>query len=168
MGIIDIHSHRRKTVMIESKLLISTVQCGYNWLRVWHEKHTAPPHLPQNALLLFQRFKKAYDSKDTKTLSSVISPYYQGDLFGVSSKQEYLKIQKAFLDSLPWGINPCLTIDVYSIIEETPDAFTAIIDIKAIATILGIPTVTYDSFPLRCKLSADQGWWRITEMFVEH
>ncbi|PZD73616.1 hypothetical protein C1752_02083 [Acaryochloris thomasi RCC1774] len=153
--------------MLETGLLVSTVQQGYNWLKIWHEEQATPPHLPRNVLLTFQRFKKAYDTKDLKILASVISASYQGDLFGVSTKSEYLEVQRSVFNSLPWGAYPCLTVNLYSITEDTNEEFAAIIDTQSMATVLGIPVLTYDSAPVRCKLRANNGLWSVTEMFVE-
>ena len=68
--------------MIESFGLVSTVVQGYKWLNVWHEQQADPPHLSENAILVFKRFKEAYDSKSINKLSLVISNSYRGDLYG--------------------------------------------------------------------------------------
>jgi hypothetical protein len=153
--------------MIESFGLVSTVIQGYEWLKVWHEQQANPPYLPENAILVFKRFKEAYDSKNINKLSAVISNSYRGDLYGVGSKQEFLNIQQHVFERLPWGVHPCLTMNVYSIVENSHIIFSAIIDTHSIATVLGIPTFAYDSAPVCCQIKSEHGLWVITEMFIE-
>ena len=88
--------------MIETATLISTAVAGYKWLRVWHERQAVPAHLPVNALLLFQRYKAAYDGKDPGALAACISDGYRGDVFGVRSKGELLRVQGGEFARLPW------------------------------------------------------------------
>jgi hypothetical protein len=154
--------------MIETLGLVSTVVQGYKWLNVWHEQQTNPPHLPENAILVFKQFKEAYDSRNIEKLGSIISDSYKGDVHGAVNKQEFLDIQKCNFESLPWGIHPCLTLNVYSIIEDTQNIFSAIFDTHSIATVFGIPTfIDYASAPIRCQVKSENGLWIITEMFVE-
>lgn len=152
--------------MIDPIGLIPTAIQGYNWIRMWHEKQTNPPHLPDNALLLFKRFKEAYDTKNIVKLGFTISDHYQGDLYGVSTKQEFISSQKRVFDNLSL-VSPCLSINVYSIIENSNDVFSAIIDTQSKASVLGIPLTNYDSAPIRCELRPEQGLWVITKMFIE-
>jgi hypothetical protein len=154
--------------MIETLGLVSTVVEGYKWLNVWHEQQANPPHLPDNAILVFKKFKEAYDSKNIDKLSRIISNSYRGDLYGVRSKQEFLNVQQHVFENLPWGVHPCLSVNVYSIMENTQSIFSAIIDTHSIATVLGIPTFTYDSAPVRCQIRSEHGLWVVTEMFVEN
>lgn len=153
--------------MFESGLLVSTAIQGLKWLQVWHEEQANPPHLPQHAILTFQRFKDAYDSKNSYKLGLLISANYTGDLFGVTSKHAYLNTQRRVFDALPWFINPCLCINVYSIVDDTPEHFCAIIDTQSRGTAMGIPVFTYDSAPVRCRIQKESGLWVISEMFVE-
>ena len=146
--------------------LIPTAIQGYNWIRIWHEKQANPPHLPDHALLLFKAFKEAYDTKNIIKLAFTLSEHYKGDLYGVSCKQEFLSSQKRVFDSLSL-ISPCLSINVYNIIEDCDDLFSAIIDTQSKASILGIPLTNYDSAPIRCEIRREQGLWVITKMFVE-
>lgn len=153
--------------MIESFSLVSTLVQGYKWLNVWHEQQANPPHLSENAILVFKKFKEAYDSKSINKLSLVISNLCRGDLYGVGNKQEFLNIQQRVFERLPWGVHPCLTLNVYSIVENSQNIFSAIIDTHSIATVLGIPTFAYDSAPVRCQIKSEYGLWVITEMFIE-
>lgn len=146
--------------------LIPTVIQGYNWIQMWHEKQANPPHLPDNALLLFKRFKEAYDTKNIIKLGFTISDDYRGDLYGVSTKQEFISSQKRVFDNLSL-VYPCLSINVYSIIENSNDVFSAIIDTQSKISVLGIPLTNYDSAPIRCELRPEQGLWVITKMFIE-
>ena len=152
--------------MVDPINLIPTAIQGYNWIRMWHEKQANPPHLPDNALLLFKRFKEAYDTKNIIKLSFTISDHYKGDLYGVSTKQEFLSSQKRVFDNLTL-ISPCLSINVYSIIENRNDLFSAIIDTQSKISILGIPLTNYDSAPIRCEIRPEQGLRVITKMFIE-
>jgi hypothetical protein len=152
--------------MVDPIGLIPTALQGYNWIRMWHEKQANPPHLPDNALLLFKRFKEAYDTKNIIKLGFAISDHYQGDLNGVSTKQEYLSSLKRVFDSLPL-LSPCLSINVYSIIENRNDVVSAIIDTQSKTSFLGIPLTNYDSTPIRCEIRPEQGLWVITKMFIE-
>jgi len=152
--------------MIDPIGLIPAAIHGYNWIRMWHEKQANPPHLPDNALLLFKRFKEAYETKNITRLGFTLSDHYKGDLCGVSTKQEYLSTLKQVFDSLPL-LSPCLSINVYSIIENRDDVFSAIIDTQSKTSILGIPLTNYDSAPIRCELRPEQGLWVITKMFIE-
>jgi hypothetical protein len=153
--------------MIEPGILIATAIRGCSWLRVWHEKQANPPHIPDNAILVFKRFKEAYDAKSIGKLSSIISDSYRGDLYGVPSKQEFIDIQKRVFNRLPWGVYPCLSINVYSIVENERNIFSAIIDTHSIATVFGIPLGDYDSAPVRCQIRPEDGLWLVSEMFVE-
>lgn len=153
--------------MIESFSLVSTLVQGHKWLNVWHEQQANPPHLSENAILVFKKFKEAYDSKSINKLSLVISNLYRGNLYGVGNKQEFLNIQQRVFERLPWGVHPCLTLNVYSIVENSQNIFSAIIDTHSIATVLGIPTFAYDSAPVRCQIKSEYGLWVITEMFIE-
>lgn len=153
--------------MFESGLFVATAIQGLKWLQVWHEEQANPPHLPQHAILIFKRFKEAYDSKNAYKLKLLLSDRYRGDIFGASNKQAYLNIQKQVFHALPWFINPCLCINVYSIVEEAPEEFCAIIDTQSKATALGLPITTYDSAPVRCRIQNELGLWVISEMFVE-
>ncbi|MGL6138667.1 MAG: hypothetical protein ACRC2M_15345 [Planktothrix sp.] len=146
--------------------LIPTVIQGYNWIQMWHEKQANPPHLPDNALLLFKRFKDAYDTKNIIKLGFTISDHYKGDLYKVSTKQEFISSQKRVFDNLSL-VSPCLSINVYSIIENSNDVFSAIIDTQSKASVLGIPLTNYDSAPILCEIRPEQGLWVITKMFIE-
>jgi hypothetical protein len=157
---------QQEAKMIDSFGLVSTVVQGYKWLNVWHEQQANPPHLSENAIHVFKKFKEAYDSKSIDQLSLAISNSYRGDLYGVGSKQEFLNIQQGVFERLPWGIHPCLTLNVYSIVDNTENMFSAIIDTRSIATVLGIPTFAYDSAPVRCQIKSEYGLWVITEMYI--
>ena len=85
----------------------------------------------------------------------------------MGNKQEFLNIQQRVFERLPWGVHPCLTLNVYSIVENSQNIFSAIIDTHSIATVLGIPTFAYDSAPVRCQIKSEYGLWVITEMFIE-
>lgn len=152
--------------MVDPITLIPTAIQGYNWIRMWHEKQMNPPHLPDNALLLFKRFKEAYDTKNIIKLGLTISDHYTGNLLGVSTKQEYLNSLKRVFDSLPL-LSPCLSINVYSIIENSNDVFSGIIDTQSKTSFFGIPLTNYDSTPIRCEIRPEQGLWVITKMFIE-
>ncbi|CAD5910045.1 hypothetical protein NO108_00216 [Planktothrix rubescens] len=152
--------------MIDPIGLIPTAIHGYNWIRMWHEKQANPPHLPDNALFLFKRFKEAYDTKNITRLGFTLSDHYKGDLYGVSTKQEFISSQKRVFDNLS-VVSPCLSINVYSIIENSNDLFSAIIDTQSKVSVLGIPLTNYDSAPIRCELRPEQGLWVITKMFIE-
>ena len=153
--------------MIETDVLISTAIRSYNWLRVWHEKQANPPHIPDKAIVVFKRFKEAYDDKNIGKLSSTISDSFRGDLYGVRTKQEFIDIQMRVFNRLPWGVNPCLSINVYSIVENERNVFSAIIDTHSITTVFGIPLGDYDSAPVRCQIRPEDGLWLVSEMFVE-
>ncbi|MGL4497530.1 MAG: hypothetical protein ACRCU2_00580, partial [Planktothrix sp.] len=58
-------------------------------------------------------------------------------------------------------------INVYSIIENSNDVFSAIIDTQSKISVLGIPLTNYDSAPIRCEIRPEQGLWVITKMFIE-
>lgn len=152
--------------MIDPIGLIPTAMHGYNWIRMWHEKQANPPHLPDNALLLFKRFKEAYDTKNIIRLGFTLSDHYKGDLYGASTKQEYLSSTKRAFDNLSL-VSPCLSINVYSIIENRDDLFSGIIDTQSKISVLGIPLTNYDSAPIRCEIRPEQGLWVITKMFIE-
>ena len=82
-----------------------------------------PPHLSENTTLVCKKFKEAYDSKSINKLSLVISNLYRGSLYGVGNKQEFLNIQQRVFERLPWGVHPCLTLNVYSIVENSQNIF---------------------------------------------
>ena len=155
--------------MIGTGTLVGTAVAGYKWLRVWHGRQANPAHLPVNALLLFQRFKAAYDGKDVGQLSACISDEYRGDAFAVLSKGELLRVLGGVFRALPWMVYPCLSINVYNVIADTPEVFSAIIDTCSRAKVLGVPVGTIDSAPLRCVIRpvGPHCVWRMTEMFIQ-
>lgn len=121
-----------------------------------------------HALLVFKAFKTAYDGKDVTRLAPIFSDNYRGDVFGARTKAELLKVQGAVFSWMPWGIRPCLIVNVYSVLQDTPTSFCSIIDTQSRAAVLGIPTVNYDSAPLRCEVRPRyDGVWQISSMFVE-
>src|SRR5437879_2680631 len=109
--------------MIDPATLIPTAaKEGYDWLRVWHERQAHPAHLPEHALLAFKAFKTAYDRKDIDRLAPTLADDYQGDVYGARSKTDLLQVQQRVFRSIPWGVYPCLTVNVYSILEDAPSA----------------------------------------------
>jgi hypothetical protein len=154
--------------MVEIGPLVSTVVAGYDWLRVWHERQANPPHLPLHALLVFKAFKAAYDGKDVARLACVIADDYRGNVFGVTTKAKLLEVQGHIFRWMPWGIRPCLVVNVYGILDDEPRRFRGVVDTQSRVTVFGIPTVNYDSAPLRCEIrQRDDGVWQIASMFVE-
>lgn len=153
--------------MFEVGSFIHTSSKIYDWLRM-HGDSEGLDHLPQHAFLLFKAFKTAYDAKDTSRLALTLADTYQGDLFGARTKTEYLRITDQVFQKLPWGVKPCLIINVYSILVNEQTYFSGIVSTESRIAVLGIPTVNFDSAPVRCQISPrSDGLWQISSMFVD-
>lgn len=128
------------------------------------ERERSPEHLPRPCLLLFQRFKKAYEGKDIPGLADTLSEHFSGDLYG-RSKGEFLDVMAYNLNTLFPLLSPYLTITVLNITTDTPQAFTAVIDMNATLQVLGLSTpITWDSGRLICcaKPEGEHHYWRLT------
>ena len=66
-------------------------------------------------------------------------------------------------------VYPSLSINVYNVIADAPEGFSAIIVTRSRAKVLGVPVGTLDSAPLRCVIRPEgpHHMWRMTEMFIQ-
>jgi len=86
----------------------------------------------------------------------------------VRTKEELLKVQKQVFGKMEWFVWPCLIVNVYSVLQDDPASFRAIIDTQSRAMVIGIPMFNYDSAPLRCEIRPrGDGVWQLSSMFVE-
>lgn len=121
---------------------------------------------PQNIILLFQRFKKAYESKNIEGLGDTISDSFCGDFYG-KSKTRFLATMKGTFNRLPFGVSPHLIISIKNISSHTEDEFSAIIEMNAVVKALFIPLPTkFDSGEVLCeaKPEGQLHYWRITKL----
>ncbi len=130
------------------------------------DKTYCPQHLPQPALILFQRFKKAYESKNIKGLKDCISSNFSGDIYG-KSKTDFVKFMEHNFQILKYGFSPHLIIEVFNICSSSNSEFATVINMKANLQFLGITTpVKWDRGKLFCeaKPEGEYSYWRITKL----
>ncbi len=130
------------------------------------EKAYHPEHLPQPILILFQRFKKAYESKDVVKLKDSISDNYCGDIYG-KNKKDFVNFMRYNFQRLKYGLSPHLIIEIHNISSSSDSNFTAVIDMKANLKFLGIPTsMAWDSGKIICEVKpeGEYNYWRITKL----
>lgn len=130
------------------------------------EKTYHPEHLPQKVLILFQRFKKAYESKNIVELKDSISNNYYGDIYG-KTKQNFIDLMQCNFQQLKYGLSPHLTIEIYNISSSTSTHFSAVVNLKANLKFLGIPTsLVWDAGKIVCeaKPEGEHNYWRITKL----
>lgn len=136
------------------------------WLR---SADALPEFLPPNALLLFQRFRDAYQAKDAARVGEQLSAAYRGTLYGLSDRTQFVQAMEETFRHLPWGTHPKLTVTMYQIIERNePGVFEAILQFQARLAVLGveIPWQPVDSGFVRCEARVEQPHkiWRIVRM----
>lgn len=121
-------------------------------------------HIP-NILLLFLRFKRAYEQKDVQKMKDTISEEFYSDVYG-GTKERFIDLMRSNLNKLIYGLYPCLTIDVLNISSNTETHFSVVLDMKATLKFLGIPTSHWDSDKLVCeaKIEGTYNYWRITKL----
>lgn len=131
------------------------------------DKTYHPEHLSQSALILFQRFKKAYESKNIVELKDSISDSFNGDIYG-ATKKEFIDFMQYNFQRLKYGLSPHLTIEIFNISESSDANFSAIINMQANLTFIGLPTfMTWDAEKIRCEARPEgkHDYWRITKLF---
>ncbi|HAZ45318.1 MAG TPA: hypothetical protein DCZ55_12845 [Cyanobacteria bacterium UBA11371] len=135
---------------------------------IWYQKGYNPERLEGNILSIFQSFKSAYDSKNLKELSRVISDSYSGSFSSAKSKDDLLQAFKYTFDSLPSLVNINLTINVYQIVEDSGESFKSIVDFKSNLTLLLVPFQSLDSGRLYVEARPDNpyGIWKITSIDI--
>ena len=129
------------------------------------EKTYYPQHLPQSALILFQRFKKAYESKNINQLKDCISSNFDGDIYG-SKQTDFVEFMEYNFQILKYGLSPHLIIEVFNICTASDYEFSAVINMKANLQFLGVTTpVKWDRGKLFCEAKPEgkYNYWRITK-----
>jgi hypothetical protein len=130
------------------------------------ERARNPEHLPRPALILFQRFKKAYEGKDIRSMKDTISDNFQGDIYG-RNKSDFIEGMISNFNGLKYGLNPYLTIEVFNISSESSREFSAVIDMKANLQFAGMVTpIKWVSEKLFCEArpEGNTNYWRITKL----
>ncbi len=130
------------------------------------EKTYHPEHLPQPILILFQRFKKAYESKDAVELKDSISDNYYGDIYG-KTKKDFIDFMQYNFQRLKYGLSPHLIIEIYNISSSSSTYFSAVINMKANLKFIGIPTsMAWDAGKIVCEVKpeGEHNYWRITKL----
>jgi hypothetical protein len=130
------------------------------------DKTYHPEHLPQPALILFQRFKKAYESKNILGLKDAIYDKFCGDLYGVN-KKDFTDFMQYNFQHLKYGLSPHLVIEIYNISESSSTNFFAVINMKANLKLMGIPiSMAWDAGKIICeaKPEGEHSYWRITKL----
>lgn len=138
-------------------------------VRMLRSTDAPPEFLPPNALLLFQRFRDAYQAKDAATVGEQLSADYCGTLYGLRDRKQFVEAIEQTFRQLPWGIHPKLTVTMYQIIERNdPAVFEALLQFQARIALWGveIPGQSVDSGRIHCEVRAEKpyGIWRIVRM----
>lgn len=133
---------------------------------IWYQQGYQPARLKDNILSLFQSFKTAYDAKNVKDLSRIISDSYSGTMAG--DKTSLLKYFQAVFESIPTWANLNLSINVYQIIEDTPESFKAIIDFRAQLAVMVISFWDYGSGRIYIEIQPEPpyGIYKITKIDI--
>lgn len=154
--------------MLDIKTTIREALIVVQGIYIWYQKGSNPKRLEGNVLSIFQSFKSAYDSKNLKELSSVISDSYSGSFFSAKSKDDLLQAFKYTFDSLPSLVNLNLTINVYQILEDSAESFRAIVDFKSNLTLLLVSFQSLDSGRLYVEARPENpyGIWKITSIDI--
>ena len=130
------------------------------------EKARNPQHLPKDILILFQRFKRAYEHKNIQELKDSISRNFSGDIYG-KNRTEFINLLNINFSHLNYGISPHLVIEVLNICHSSNSEFSAVINMKANLQFLGIVTPgEWDARKLyfEAKEERDFKYWRITRI----
>lgn len=125
-----------------------------------------PEHLPQSALILFQRFKKAYDNKNINELQESISDDFTGNLYG-RNKKEFIDFMRFNFGRLKYGLSPHLIIEIINVSTASEVKFSAVLNMKANLKLIGIPTpMDWDAGKIWCQAQPEgkYNYWRITEL----
>ncbi|GAK50300.1 hypothetical protein U14_01528 [Candidatus Moduliflexus flocculans] len=120
-----------------------------------------------NALILFKRFKKAYENKSLSELADTISEKFSGSFYGATTKEHFLRAMKGLFNSMPLGINPHLVINIYNITSNTDEVFSGVFDFKAMIKVVFVPLPwKYDSGKVffEAKPEGNLKYWRITSL----
>ena len=131
------------------------------------DKTYHPEHLSQSALILFQRFKKAYERKNIVELKDSISDSFNGDIYG-ATKKEFIDLMQYNFQRLKYGLSPRLTIEIFNISDSSDTNFSAIINMQANLSFIGLPTsLTWDAGKIICEAKPEgkHHYWRITKLF---
>jgi hypothetical protein len=147
-------------------LIISLAEGIYKVYSSEKEKTSYPEHLPQQALILFQKFKKAYQRKDIQGIEDTISENFSGDVYG-KSKPDFLAFMDYNFQKLKYGLSPHLTIEIYNIATNSDVEFSAVVDMKANLQFAGIVTpLKWDAGKLCCEAKPEgkYKYWRITKL----
>jgi hypothetical protein len=130
------------------------------------EKARYPEHLPPQVLILFQRFKKAYESKNVKELSGSISNDFSGDIYG-KTKPDFISFMERIFKGFPIGVSPRLEIEILNIGSWSDSQFSCVVNMEAHLKFLGLATpVNWDSGKLFCQAIPEgkEYYWRIIEL----
>ncbi|MDX2244029.1 MAG: lecithin retinol acyltransferase family protein [Leptolyngbyaceae cyanobacterium bins.302] len=133
---------------------------------VLDEEAKNPRNVPQQALILFQRFKEAYESKDIEELADTVSNDFRGDIYG-KRKSDFVAFMRCNLERLKYGTGPHLRIEIHNISSNSDEDFSAVIKMNATIKILGVPTpLQWDGGKLFCKVEPEgkYRYWRITKL----
>jgi hypothetical protein len=146
-----------------------------------------PEFLPPNALLLFQRFRDAYEAMDAAKVGEQLSAEYCGTLNGSSDRRQLVEVLEQTFRRIPWGMYPKLTVTMYQVIErDEPGVFEAVLEFHSRFAVLeqaidsgrvhceasGLPVLlllngkSIDSGRVHCEARAEKpsGIWRIVRI----
>lgn len=130
------------------------------------ERSRYPEHLPLPVLVLFQKFKQAYERKQLQALDDALSDNFVSDLYG-PTKADFLKLMEFNFQKLRYGLKPYLTIEVFNITTASDVAFSAVIEMKASLQFVGIVTpLQWDAGKVFCEAQPEgpHQYWRITKL----
>ncbi len=130
------------------------------------ERSRHPEHLPPPILVLFQKFKRAYESKHLQGLDDTLSDNFVSDIYG-STKADFLKLMEFNFQKLRYGLKPYLKIEIFNINTASDVAFSAVIEMKASLQFVGIVTpLQWDAGKIFCEAQpeGEHQYWRIAKL----
>jgi hypothetical protein len=127
----------------------------------------APDFLTEETLLLFRRFKAAFDAKDAVGLAEEISDQYQGTFCGRGFKAELVSFFAEVFRGIVVGVYPELSITIYHVIQKDPGVFKVILEFHSRLFVLWwLPTWSFSSRRVVCEARPEgrHRIWRLTQL----
>jgi len=131
------------------------------------QDNSTQPKLHDNILLLMQKFKSAYETKDLTALKHTISDDFCGNFVGASSKKAMVNLFENYWTQLPRLLGLKLEIQIYHIIESSNSFYSGIVEFKTKLKIGPFPTKkTIESGKLYCEAKPDGilNTWRTSKI----
>jgi hypothetical protein len=122
--------------------------------------------LTEETLLLFRRFKAAFDAKDAARLAEEISDRYHGTFGGKGSKAELVSFFAEVFRGIVVGVSPRPSITIYHVIQKDPGVFKVILVFHSRLFVLALPTWSFCSGRVVCEARPEgrHRIWRLTRL----